>query len=104
MTATRVFRAEGVKPDGSRYEMVVYEVPQSSEYPEGERYSFQYMAADDSTLLRYDNYVEKEVGRHHRHAPNGSITAIEYKDYQSHVRKFRQEVNQIHARRQQNRD
>lgn len=70
MAAMRIYRTEGVKPDGSCYEMVVYRVPQSTEYPEGERYSFQYMATDDSTLLRYDSYVEKDVGRHHRHAPN----------------------------------
>jgi hypothetical protein len=100
MAATRIYRTEGVKPDGSRYEMVVYRVPQSDDYPEGERYSFQYMAVDGSTLLRYDNYVEKDVGRHHRHAPDGSITPIEYEGYKSHIRKFRQEVDQIHARRQ----
>ena len=58
------------------------------------------MTVDGSTLLRYDNYVEKDVGRHHRHAPDGSITAIEYEGYKSHIRKFRQEVDQIHARRQ----
>lgn len=52
MAATRAFRAEGVKPDGSRYEMVVYRVPQSDDYPGGERYSFQYMDTNDSTLLR----------------------------------------------------
>lgn len=38
--------------DGTRYEVIVYEVEASNAYPEGERYSFQYMDADDSTLLR----------------------------------------------------
>ncbi|GAA0471613.1 hypothetical protein GCM10008985_30580 [Halococcus dombrowskii] len=81
--------------------MVVYRVPQSADYPEGERYSFQYMTANSSTLLRYDNYVEKDVGRHHRHAPDGTITGIGYEGYKSHTRKFRQEVDQIHAQRRQ---
>ena len=99
MAATRIYRTGGVKPDGSRYEIVVHRVPQNDDYLEGERYSFHYMTADSSTLLRYDNYVEKDVGRHHRHAPDGTITGIEYGGYKSHVRTFRQEFDQIHAQR-----
>jgi hypothetical protein len=35
--------------------MVAWQVPESEDYPEGLKYSFQYMDADGDTILRYDN-------------------------------------------------
>ncbi|MBP1901593.1 hypothetical protein J2744_001269 [Halorubrum trapanicum] len=35
MPATVVYREESEKPDGSRYEMVAWQVPESEDYPEG---------------------------------------------------------------------
>jgi hypothetical protein len=55
MPATVVYRDEAEKPDGSRYEMVAWRVPVSEDFPQGLKYSFQYMDADGDTLLRYDN-------------------------------------------------
>ena len=52
MPATVVYRGEGGKPDGSRYEMVAWQVPVSEDFPKVLKYSFQYMDADGDTLLR----------------------------------------------------
>ena len=51
MPATVVYREEDEKPDGSRYEMVAWQVPVSEDFPQGLKYSFQYMNADGNTLL-----------------------------------------------------
>ena len=53
------------KPDGSRYEMVAWSVPPSDNYPEGVKYSFQYMDADGITLLRFDNAPHHADVTHH---------------------------------------
>jgi hypothetical protein len=55
MPATVVYREKDEKPDGSRYEMVAWQVPVSEELPQRLKYSFQYMDAAGDTLLRYDN-------------------------------------------------
>lgn len=54
MPATVVYRDEDEKPDGSRYEKVAWQVPASEDFPQGLKYSFQYMGPDGETLLRYD--------------------------------------------------
>jgi hypothetical protein len=72
MPATVVYREEDEKSDGSRYEMVAWQVPVTEDFPQGLKYSFQYMDADGDTLLRYDNSpYHLDVGRHHRHPPDG---------------------------------
>ena len=45
MPATVVYREEDEKPNGSRYEMVAWQVPVSEDFPQGLKYSFQYMNA-----------------------------------------------------------
>lgn len=101
MSAPVLYRGQGYKPDGSRYELLVRRVPQCENYPESVRYSFQYMTVDGSTLLRYDNYVEKDVRRHHAHLPDGSIVGIDYDGWQSLVLKFKQHGNEIYEERNQ---
>ena len=39
MPATVVYRDEGEKPDGSRYEVVAWQVPESEDFPQGLKYS-----------------------------------------------------------------
>jgi len=41
MPATELYRDQGEKPDGSEYEMVAWQVPESEDFPEGLKYSFQ---------------------------------------------------------------
>ena len=100
MSATVVYREEAEKPDGSRYEMVAWQVPESEEYPEGLTYSFQYMNADGQTLLRFDNSpYHLEIGRHHRHTPAGEIETLSFNGLADLIRDFQNEVNEIYARR-----
>jgi hypothetical protein len=100
MPATVVYRDEDTKPDGSRYEMVAWQVPASSDFPQGVKYSFQYMGADGDTLLRFDNApYHRDVGRHHRHTPEGDIEALEYTGLADLINQFQNEVNEIYDRR-----
>jgi hypothetical protein len=100
MPATVVFRDESEKPDGSRYEMVAWQVPVSEEFPQGLKYSFQYMDPGGGTLLRYDNSpYHIDVGRHHRHAPDGEITKLEFAGLADLIEEFQTEVTEIYARR-----
>jgi hypothetical protein len=100
MPGTVVYRDEGEKPDGSRYEMVAWQVPVSSEYPQGVKYSFQYMDADGDTLLRFDNSpYHLDVGRHHRHTPDGEIEQLEFTSVSELVDRFQNEVTEIYEQR-----
>ncbi|KZN25910.1 hypothetical protein A4G99_01960 [Haladaptatus sp. R4] len=73
--------------------MRAWQVPESEAYPNGIRYRFQYMTADGTTLLRCDNSPYREgVGMHHRHTPD-TVDGIEFEGLASHVRQFKQEVN-----------
>ncbi|GGJ13385.1 hypothetical protein GCM10008995_24050 [Halobellus salinus] len=100
MPATAVYRDEGEKPDGSRYEMVAWQVPVSEDFPQGLKYSFQYMDADGGTLLRYDNSPHHpDIGRHHRHTPERNITRLEFTGLSDLVADFQTEVNEIYERR-----
>jgi hypothetical protein len=100
MPATVVYRDEGEKPDGSRYEMVAWQVPTSEEFPQGLKYSFQYIDADGDTLLRYDNApYHLDIGRHHRHPPEGEITKLEFRGLSDLIEDFQNEVTEIHERR-----
>ncbi|MFB6308699.1 MAG: DUF6516 family protein [Haloarculaceae archaeon] len=100
MPATVVYRDESEKPDGSRYEMIAWQVPASDEYPHGLKYSFQYMDADGDTLLRFDNSpYHLDVGRHHRHTPGGDIEELEFTSLSDLIERFQNEVNEIYERR-----
>lgn len=100
MPATVVYRDQDEKPDGSRYEMIAWQVPVSDEFPEGLKYSFQYMDADGDTLLRFDNSpYHVDVGRHHRHTPEGNIEALEYTGLPDLIAQFETEVNELYERR-----
>ena len=100
MPATVVYREEDEKPDGSRYEMVAWQVPVSEDFPQGLKYSFQYMDADGDTLLRYDNApYHLDVGRHHRHPPEGDITKLEFTGLSDLIEDFQNEVNKIYEQR-----
>jgi hypothetical protein len=45
MPATVVYREEDEKSDESRYKMVAWQVPVTEDFPQGLKYSFQYMDA-----------------------------------------------------------
>jgi hypothetical protein len=100
MPATVVFREQTEKLDGSRYEMIAWQVPASEEFPQGVKYSFQYMDANGDTLLRYDNSpYHVEIGRHHRHAPDGEITQLEFTGLADLIADFQNEVTEIYEQR-----
>jgi hypothetical protein len=100
MPAKVAYRDEGEKTDGSRYEMLAWKVPVSEDFPQGLKYSFQYMDADGATLLRYDNSpYHLDVGRHHRHPPEGDITNIEFTGLSELIDDFQNEVNEIYEQR-----
>ena len=68
--------------------------------PAGAKYSFQYTNADGDTLLRYDNApYHLDVGRHHRHPPEGDITKLEFTGLSDLIEDFQNEVNEIYERR-----
>jgi hypothetical protein len=97
--ATEVFRETDTYPDGDRYRMKVLQVPQSDDYPLGLKYSFQYMAADGTTLLRFDNYpYHPNVSTHHRHTRE-SVESIDYTDINDHIDRFYEEMDEIHDQR-----
>ncbi len=99
MPATVVYRDNGEKSDGSRYEMVAWQVPVSEDFPQGLKYSFQYMDADGDTVLRFDNSpYHLDVGRHHRHTPDGEIEALEYTGLRDLIEQFQNEVNELYER------
>lgn len=100
MSATVVYRDEGEKPDGSRYEMVAWQIPASEEFPQELKYSFQYMDATGNTLLRYDNTpYHLDVGRHHRHTPDGNVEPLAFTGLSDLIDAFHTEVNEIYERR-----
>lgn len=100
MPATVVYREENEKPDGSRYEMVAWQVPVTEDYPEGLKYSFQYMDADGDTLLRFDNApFHLDIGRHHRHNLDGDIESLEFTNLPHLIERFQNEVNTLYEQR-----
>ena len=100
MPATAIVDESDTKPDGSRYELIAWSIPPSEAYPEGVKYSFQYMTSDGETLLRYDNAPHHDdVARHHRHTFDGELESLEYTSLRNHAEQFLNEVNEIHDRR-----
>lgn len=94
MEPTTIYTDEDTYSDGTRYEMVATAVPKSSDYPEGVKYRFQYMAPDGRTLLRFDNYpFHPNVDRHHYHTPEGVFDDIEYEDLTTHIQAFYGEMD-----------
>jgi len=43
MTATKIFEEDEEFPEGDRWEPLAWDVPKSAEFPEGLKYSFQYL-------------------------------------------------------------
>jgi len=87
--------AEQSFPDSSRVRLFAVE---SSEYPGGVNYRFQYYdPASGDEFLRYDNarVPTHGAGHHHRHewSPgNEQVNNIEFQDLESHLGRFRTEV------------
>jgi len=98
MPARKIFEAGDEFPAGDRWEALAWAVPESDEFPEGVKYSFQYLGPDDEQILRYDNANDAHgVGRHHRHYRDG-VEGIEFEGIQQHIEKFLTEVETIHER------
>lgn len=82
--------------EGTRVELFAV---QASDTPGGYYYRFQYYDPDEGDeILRYDNSHDSEVGPHHRHKDD-EVTSLEFKGLESHVTRFRKEVQHINARR-----
>ena len=80
--------------------MVAWQVPEGEDFPQGLKYSFQYMDADSNTLLGFDNSpYHLTVGRHHRHTLEGNIETLEFTGLPELVDRFQTEVNEIYEQR-----
>jgi len=98
MPARKLFEDDDEFPAGDRWEAIVWSVSEGDEFPEGLKYSFQYLGPADEEILRYDNANDAHgVGRHHRHY-RGDIEGIDFVDLRSHVERFLEEVETIHER------
>ena len=94
MGSTVIYEDRGAFDDGTRYEMIATDIPQSNDYPEGIKYRFQYMAEDGRTLLRFDNFPNHpEVDQHHYHTHDGVYDDITYTSLEEHVQKFYNEMD-----------
>lgn len=83
-------------PTGDRWEAIAWAVPESERFPEGVKYSFQYVGPDDESVLRYDNANDAHgVGRHHRHY-RGDVEGLAFEGLRSHLERFLEEVERIH--------
>jgi len=53
MPATKIFEEDDEFSEDDRWEALAWDVPKSSEFPKGLKYSFQYLGpADEEILLR----------------------------------------------------
>ena len=90
-----VVDTEHTRPDGTRVRLFVVE---SSDYPGGVNYRFQYYDPETGdSLLRYDNsrVPTHGAGYHHRHEWTGSeeqVTELGFEDFESHLTNFETEV------------
>jgi hypothetical protein len=89
--------AEYTFRDGTRVRLFAVE---SSEYPGGVNYRFQYYDPETGTeFLRYDNtqVATHEAGHHHRHEwidGEEHVTTLEFDDFDSHLTAFQTEVSE----------
>lgn len=89
--------AEHTLQDGTRIRLFAVE---SSEYPAGVNYRFQYYDPDTGdSLLRYDNaqVPTHGAGRHHRHEwvdGEEQVTELEFEGFERHLAAFETEVNE----------
>lgn len=98
MPAEQIFEDDGEFPAGDRWEALAWAVPESEQFPEGVKYSFQYIGPDDEQILRYDNANDAHgVGRHHRHYYD-DVSGIEFETLRTHFSRFLEEVERIHER------
>ncbi len=96
MPATKILEEDDEFPSGDRWRILAWDVPTSEEFPEGLKYSFQYLGPGDEQILRYDNANDAHgVGRHHRHY-RGEVKGIEFEGLRPHIEKFLNEVETIH--------
>jgi len=93
-----VLEAHDEFPASDRWEALAWAVPESEAYPEGVKYSFQYLGPEDEDILRYDNAHDVPgVGRHHRHY-RGEVDGVAFDGLRSHLARFLEEVETIHDR------
>lgn len=96
MPATKVYEDDDEFPEGDRWEALAWAVPESADFPEGVKYSFQYLGPADEAVLRYDNANDAHgVGRHHRYYRD-EVEGIDFEGPKSHITKFLEEVETIH--------
>jgi len=82
--------------DNTNVPMPATKIFEDDEFPEGLKYSFQYLGPADEEILRYDNANDAhEVGRHHRHHRD-EVEGIEFEGLRSHIEQFLEEVETIH--------
>lgn len=99
MPATKVLEYHDEFPGGDRVAAVAWSVPESEAFPEGVKYSFQYLGPEDEAVLRYDNAHDvRGVGRHHRHH-GGDVEPVDFEGLEAHLEQFLDEVQTIHERR-----
>ena len=91
MVTKLLHRSRFLYPDGALREMVLWQVPRSTHYPRALKYRLYYGDALGNCLVRYDN--ERGKGDH-RHLGNEETT-YRYRDVESLVKDFLQDIQQI---------
>lgn len=91
--AEKLLEREFTTSNGTRIEVLAWNVPESEEYPEGIKYKFQaYDIETKATILRYDNYNKHAGSRHHKHIGENETEKIKFNGIKQAYRKFIEEV------------
>ena len=80
--------------------MKVLQVPQSDDCPLGLKYSFQYMAAGGTTLLRFDNYPLSPGREHSPPSHPRDVESIDYTGITDYIDRFYEEMDELHDQQQ----
>lgn len=94
MNSELIFYEKRVISKRDIVEMKIWRIPKSKDFPDGVKYSFIYMH-DNEKVLGYDN--ERAKG-HHKHY-KGKETKIEFKDPETLLTKFKEEVKELIKKR-----
>lgn len=93
--AEKLLEREFTTSDGTKIEVLAWDVPESEEFPEGIKYKFQaYDLETGETLLRYDNHNKHSGSRHHKHIGEDKTEKIEFNGVKEAYRKFIEEVKE----------
>lgn len=88
--AKKVIHTRDALSEDELVEIKVWEVPKGKDFPEGLKYSFNYIK-NKKRILGYDN--ERKKG-HHRHF-KGEETKVEFNEIWKLLERFKEEVENL---------